>query len=110
MELEYSDKTAGDEVYIAGVIIALVFAAPSSSPCSPQLAPAADVEMRTVVVAAADIAARTPITVPCHHARRSPRTRQRSAFTSVDEASTGHRHAGRVGQLIARRSSRRQPR
>lgn len=90
MELEYSDKNSRrSKVYIAvGVIIALVVAATVFLALqSSRLAPAADVEMRTVVVAAADIAARTPITEADVTTREVPADPTNAhAFTSVDEA------------------------
>lgn len=90
MELEYSDQNSRrSKVYIAvGAIIALVVAATVFFALqASKLAPAADVEMRTVVVAAADIAARTPITeadVTTREVPADPTNAQ--AFTSVDQA------------------------
>ena len=105
MELEYSDKNSRrSKVYIAvGVIIALVVAATVFFALqASKLAPAADVEMRTVVVAAADIAARTPITEADVTTRKVPADPTNAhAFTSVDEA-IGRVTGGPVasGQLV----------
>jgi Flp pilus assembly protein CpaB len=90
VELEYSDKNSRrSKVYIAvGVIVALVVAATVFFALqASRLAPAADVELRTVVVAAADIAARTPITEADVTTRELPADPTNAhAFTSVDEA------------------------
>jgi Flp pilus assembly protein CpaB len=90
VELEYSDKNSRrSKVYIAvGVIVALVVAATVFFALqASRLAPAADVEMRTIVVAAADIAARTPITEADVTTREVPADPTNAhAFTSVDEA------------------------
>ena len=90
MELEYSDKNSRrSKVYMGvGVIVALVVAATVFFALqASRLAPATDVEMRTVVVAAADIAARTPIAEADVTTREVPADPTNAhAFTSVDQA------------------------
>ena len=89
MELEYSDKNSRrSKVYIAvGLIAAIlvgatVFIALRATSLGP-----AEVEMRTVVVAAADIGARQPITAEAVTTREVPADPTNShAFTTVDAA------------------------